>query len=52
MNLSNLKGVLPRGKFFIFMGIFFLFGDDISFFGKIFPFLGTFVIYAIKKMVL
>ena len=30
MNLSNLKGVLPKGKFLIFMGNFFLFGDDIS----------------------
>jgi hypothetical protein len=33
MNLSNLKGVLPNGNF--------LFGGDIYFFGKIFPFFGN-----------
>jgi hypothetical protein len=48
MNLSNLKGVLPKGgKVFYFFGkpffgkIFYFFGRIFPFFGKIFPFFGN-----------
>jgi hypothetical protein len=43
MNLSNLKGVLPKGKFFIFLGnFFFIWGRFSIFLGGIFPFFGKF----------
>jgi hypothetical protein len=51
MNFSNLKGVLPKGKFFhffweifLFWGIFLFLGNflwEFFFFGKIFPFFGN-----------
>jgi hypothetical protein len=38
MNLSNLKGVLPEGKFFIFLGNFFFIWGRFFFFWENFPF--------------
>ena len=38
MNLSNLKGVLPKGRFFIFLGNFFFIWGRFFFFWENFPF--------------
>jgi cellulose synthase/poly-beta-1,6-N-acetylglucosamine synthase-like glycosyltransferase len=44
MNLSNLKGVLPKGKFFLFLGNFFV-GNFFNFFWENFPFFWKFFLF-------